>query len=190
MLFLVRHGQTQENAAGLVQGQMDGTLSKVGMEEVRALAYVLREDTFDRVYSSDLLRARQTAEILVEQLDCNGLLTDPRLREQGFGIYEGKPLFRLLRKLRDERTQISDFTPEGGETPSDFIFRVREFYTECLSKSFDGANLMVVTHYGVIRILLEELMGISAAQESIHNASYYKIDNCSRGGFRIVHSGR
>lgn len=186
MLVLVRHGQTDENAAGLVQGQMHGTLSIAGREGVSALAASLRDVAFDRVYASDLLRARLTAEMLVEQLGCSALTTDIRLREQGFGIYEGKPVFRLLRKLRRDGVNISEFVPDGGESPVDFRARLREFYDECLLPFFDATTTMVVTHYGVMRVFLEDVMGVGAVQGGIHNASCLRVVRSVNGEFRII----
>ena len=85
-LLLVRHGETDWNRLGRWQGHSDTPLNARGREQARELAPQL--DGVDVVYSSDLARARETAEILAEELGADVRL-DARLRERGFGAWEG-----------------------------------------------------------------------------------------------------
>src|SRR4051794_37087955 len=87
-LILVRHGQSTYNAQGRLQGQADPPLSEVGREEARRLAPALPRFSDDRVVTSDLQRARETAALLGHP----GARPDPRLREIDVGTWAGRPL--------------------------------------------------------------------------------------------------
>ena len=96
-LLLVRHGETDWNRDGRWQGQSDTPLNELGRRQARELAEQL--DGVDVVYSSDLARARETAEILAERAGVEVRL-DPRLRERGFGAWEGLTLAEIESGLR------------------------------------------------------------------------------------------
>src|SRR5215467_14607337 len=87
-LLLVRHGETDWNADGRLQGQTDRPLSDFGRRQARQLAEELDGEQFEAIYSSDLARARETAEIVSER---RGLAVrlDPDLREKDWGNWEG-----------------------------------------------------------------------------------------------------
>ncbi len=87
-LLLVRHGETDWNRDGRWQGGSDTSLNDVGREQARALADEL-DGNISTVYSSDLARARETAEIVVANIGLP-VQIDPRLRERGFGSWEGE----------------------------------------------------------------------------------------------------
>src|SRR5512133_2359968 len=86
---LVRHGQTDWNVARRYQGQQDIPLNAEGLQQARTLALFMKEETFDVIYSSDLQRAMQTAQILQEGREAT-VTADARLREIAFGEWEGK----------------------------------------------------------------------------------------------------
>ena len=88
VIYLVRHGETHWNHLGKIQGQSDISLNEAGIRMAQAAAERLKDVSFDRVFSSPLLRARQTAEILA---DGRGVAveTDERLKEMSFGCEEG-----------------------------------------------------------------------------------------------------
>src|SRR5213078_2372373 len=87
-LLLVRHGETDWNAAGRLQGHTDRPLSDYGREQARRLADELSSEGVDAIYTSDLARARETAEIVAERLHLPVVL-DPDLREKNWGTWEG-----------------------------------------------------------------------------------------------------
>src|SRR5437762_5332003 len=98
-LLLVRHGETDWNRDGRWQGGSDTSLNDVGREQARALADQLDGD-IAAVYSSDLARARETAEIVAAKLDL-AVQIDPRLRERGFGSWEGLTMTEIEERLAD-----------------------------------------------------------------------------------------
>ena len=90
-ITLVRHGESTWNDLGLIQGQNDlAELTDLGREQARAVARTLKSLGFDRLVTSDLARARQTAEIIGSELDL-ALAPDSLLRERCFGVLEGQP---------------------------------------------------------------------------------------------------
>lgn len=157
-LILIRHGESSENAAGIVQGHHPGTLSDRGKEEAQRIATRLDNEKLDVVYSSDLERAFETARILLQNRNSISLITDLRLREQNFGIYEGRPLRVLLRQMKKEKVDFTNFDPRDGERSEDFRKRVKEFFDELKAKYF-GKTVVLVTHFGVINALLGILTG-------------------------------
>jgi broad specificity phosphatase PhoE len=117
-LYLVRHGLTAWNRKRVCQGQTDVPLADEGRAQARALAARLRATEFDAVWSSDLSRARETAEIVLEGRPLQ-LETTPDLREMGFGEWEGEELGPLFEQLPEERArwmnEPASWRPPGGE---------------------------------------------------------------------------
>jgi broad specificity phosphatase PhoE len=151
----VRHGESTWNELGLIQGQNDrAELTDEGRDQARAVAGTLKSLGFDRLVTSDLARARQTAEIIGSELDL-APTPDFLLRERCFGVLEGQP-----QEMLDSRSSgivdgvfvDPDARPEGGESFRDVVARVGVF-VEATRDAMDGERLLVVTHGGTIRAL-------------------------------------
>src|SRR5207248_2072590 len=112
-LLLVRHGETDWNAAGRLQGHTDRPLNDYGRQQARELGDRLAGDRIAAVYASDLVRARETAEILGERLGLVVVL-DPDLREKNWGTWEGL--------TGDERAHI-EFEGESTEAHRERVLR-------------------------------------------------------------------
>jgi probable phosphoglycerate mutase len=146
-LALLRHGRTEWNAAGRVQGHIDIPLSAEGHAEMAARRLPF---CFDRVYASPMLRARQTAEALG--------LTDPvldrRLMEQNWGAWEGLTRAEIL--VRDGEDAFvkagsgkgEAFRPGGGESTGELHARLADFLKDVARQDNDA---VVVAHLGVLR---------------------------------------
>jgi probable phosphoglycerate mutase len=106
-LWLVRHGQTDWNLQGRYQGHYDIPLNPVGLAQASCLAEKLVEERFDAIYSSDLLRARVTAETVAERLGMNAIPL-AALREINQGDWQG-------RYLADVRAEFGEPNPNAGE---------------------------------------------------------------------------
>lgn len=148
-IALLRHGPTDWNMQGRVQGSIDTPLSAAGKAKMRAL---LPPEGFEtaRVYCSPKLRARQTAA-------CLGLKSpkyDPRLAEQDWGSWEGLTRAEMLARdgedafVRAGSLQGSAFRPPNGESTGELQERVRDFFRD-IAKT--GEDAVAVTHMGVIR---------------------------------------
>ncbi|XP_010796139.1 probable fructose-2,6-bisphosphatase TIGAR A isoform X2 [Notothenia coriiceps] len=119
-LTLVRHGETQYNKEGLLQGQLiDAPLSESGLQQAEAAGCYLKHVLFSNVFVSDMLRARQTAEtIMKHNTSCLGLqaVWDPLLKEKSFGTAEGGRVQDLREMAKAAGQTFLDFTPPEGET--------------------------------------------------------------------------
>ncbi|KAM4618479.1 putative fructose-2,6-bisphosphatase TIGAR A [Polymixia lowei] len=130
-LTFVRHGETQYNKDGLLQGQaIDSNLSEIGQRQAEAAAQYLKDVKFSNVFVSDMLRAKQTAEaIMKNNSSCSGLemVCDPLLKERSFGIAEGQRVADLMSMAKAAGQSWPDFTPPEGETQEQVKERVKEF---------------------------------------------------------------
>ena len=93
-LFLARHGETEDNAAHILQGQLPGKLSHQGIEQAKDLALELKDTTFEYIISSDLARCVHTADIINEGRDIPHIQT-PLLRERDWGSFTGKAIAEI-----------------------------------------------------------------------------------------------
>ncbi len=158
-LLLIRHGQTPWNADGRWQGHGDPDLTEEGHAQASRIADVLSQDQrrdWTRVISSDLLRARQTAEIVARRL-LLPIEFDLRIRELDVGTWVG--LTRSEIEQRDAETlrrfeRGEPFVrPGGGESRVEIRERTHEFVSE-LATRYSGDRVIIVTHLGVIRALV------------------------------------
>jgi broad specificity phosphatase PhoE len=151
-LLLVRHGETDWNRDGRWQGHSDTELNDVGRDQARRLAGQL--DDVDVIYSSDLVRARETAEIVGARLGMPVRL-DRRLRERSFGAWEGLTGAEIEARFADQHRlwQSGDgFGAEDAEPFDVFASRVQSFVQDVLDQH-PGETLLVVAHGGSIRVI-------------------------------------
>lgn len=169
-LTLVRHGQTAENKLKIIQGQMETQLTELGRDQAKMLAKHLSEtqEKFDKVYSSDLIRAYETCQIV-----CDGkydIIKCELLRERSFGVLQGSPL-DLLRseayKAGHDETNFTQFRPKGGETMDEVQERIYSFCNEDLFRiTEDSKSVLIVTHGGVIREFMKLFRRLGCAIDS------------------------
>ncbi|XP_012725653.2 probable fructose-2,6-bisphosphatase TIGAR A isoform X1 [Fundulus heteroclitus] len=137
-LTLVRHGETKYNKEGLLQGQaIDSCLSEAGLQQAEAAGRYLRDVSFSNVFASDMLRARQTAEKIMQQnSSCLALqmVCDPLLKEKSFGTAEGGRVQDFKEMARAAGESLAGFTPPGGETQEQVKERVRLFLENMLQQ--------------------------------------------------------
>lgn len=155
-LHVVRHGETAWNKEGRLQGQIDIPLNDVGIEQAHALARELKDVSYQVVYSSDLKRAKETAEIIIAaQSGVIQFHTIEQLREFGFGEMEGasaKERPDLFNKfLQGDGSGIL-----GAETAEQFRQRVLGAFREIKNRHQNESRVLVVAHGGVVRVLQRE----------------------------------
>ncbi|XP_025962082.1 fructose-2,6-bisphosphatase TIGAR isoform X1 [Dromaius novaehollandiae] len=131
-LTIVRHGETRYNKDKILQGQgVDEPLSDTGFRQADAAGEFLSNVKFTHVFSSDLLRAKQTAATIIRKNKfCKDLEIkyDARLRERKYGVAEGRPLTDLKAMAKAAGEQCPSFTPSGGETLNEVRERARDFF--------------------------------------------------------------
>ncbi|KZE29357.1 histidine phosphatase family protein [Chelatococcus daeguensis] len=157
-LILIRHGETEWNAERRLQGHADAPLSERGMVQARrAAAFFAAEPAPGLVVSSDLGRARRTAEIL----GFPDAVTDPRLREMDLGDWTGRFIAEIEAEdrhaYRDWR--LGTHTPPRGETWQAFRGRVGAAIADILARA--PGDAVVVTHEGVVRATCDVLVGLA-----------------------------
>src|SRR5262245_34226909 len=117
--LLVRHGETDWNATGRIQGHSDTPLNAVGREQARRVALRLAREPVRAVYSSDLARAFETATIIGQPLGLT-VVTSARLRERQYGAWEGLTAAEIQTRYPEQfaqwRARSTDFAPPRGET--------------------------------------------------------------------------
>lgn len=145
---LVRHGETDWNLQGRYQGQSGEGLNATGFLQAQTLAACLKPHTFASIYSSDLQRAVQTAEIIAKALGLT-VQTDPRLREICLGDWEGKEFAAIQstqRELWQQRLRDpAHFRPPGGENVLEVAQRVHLALKDITTQYLDS-NVLVVSH--------------------------------------------
>ncbi len=156
-LTVVRHGQSEWNRDGILQGQEgDPPLTELGLSQAKETAHALKKHRYDGIVCSDAKRARQTAEVIAAELALPILEQTPLLRERKFGTWAGKPLAEVLKAhpliLDSGEFGIHHETPEGGESLSRFFLRAEELRAYLLAK-YPGKNILVVSHGGFIQAL-------------------------------------
>lgn len=155
-LLLVRHGESEWNAVRRLQGQADIGLSEKGVAQARALAPIIEQLAPDVVVTSDLRRARHTAELLgFADARC-----EPGLREVDVGDWTGKEIAGIVADQPDDYRgwRAGTFAPPGGEDWGSFCARTAQATQEA-ARSAD--RLLVICHGGVIRALLQTLLDLS-----------------------------
>ena len=167
-ILLARHGETEWNTEGRYQGQgFDIPLSAAGRSQAQALASRLADFEFTRVVSSPLLRARQTAEIVLGDRSAP-LTLDPDLMEIAHGDWEG--LLDAEVKERDEaRRRAWRETPHlvtlpGGESLEQVMARAWNAFHRACDGLQSEETLLMVSHDGVNRVLLCRILGLSLAR--------------------------
>jgi 2,3-bisphosphoglycerate-dependent phosphoglycerate mutase len=154
-VLAIRHGETAWNADGRVQGHQDIPLNERGREQARALAAALEGEAIDAVYSSDLQRARDTAEAFALPAGLP-VLTDVKLRERTFGRLEGHTFAEIEQRWPDDpvrwRRREPGFAVGGGESLLVFYARCVEAATR-LAAAHPGQTIALVAHGGVLDVL-------------------------------------
>ena len=147
MIYLIRHGQTDWNVERRIQGQTDIPLNINGKKQAEEASVEISNLKIDKIFSSDLSRAKETAEIINKKVGAK-ITYDKRLREVNYGEYEGIQ----IDKFTDKEWEIFNETPEKikGESREQVYERVKSFLNEINSNE----NTLIVTHGGSLRMML------------------------------------
>src|SRR3989338_5677922 len=152
-LILVRHGQTDANIAGVIQGQGDSKLTLLGKKQALRIAEHLKEEHIDLAYCSDLSRCYETAESILKFHPSVSLILTKQLREVHAGNHEGRPINRNAKIKEDFQNHFHTYKPEGGESFKEGQERVIQFYSS-LQEKHKGKSILLVAHGGILGGLL------------------------------------
>ncbi len=147
-LILIRHGETAWNRERRMQGQTDTPLSDIGRAQAEAVGLRLARHPFTALYSSDLLRAWDTAAAIA-RASGREVRRKPDLRERTFGVFEGLTHDEMSRRYPDEHARFSsrdpDYAMPGGESPRQFFERSLACL-DAIARAHAGECVVVVTH--------------------------------------------
>ena len=165
-ICLVRHGETEWNVARRIQGQIDIGLNALGLRQAEAAARWLAEEPVSALFSSDLRRARTTAEHIGRRLGLACALA-PEMRERRYGILEGVTYEDARTSLPEVYAAFESRDPEfaipgGGESLVQFHARVTTWLKATVEAHL-GGTLVVVTHGGVLDIVNRFVRGNALA---------------------------
>lgn len=182
-LWLVRHGETEANVAGLYSGHAPTPLTERGIAQAQSLSGLLRNVPFDNVLCSELERARHTTQLILAEREVP-VRVMPELNEMFFGDWEMRHHRDLAREdAENYAVWCNDWqnaTPTNGEGFQAFSQRVERFIAQ-LADYKDSQNLLVVSHQGVLSVLVARLLSMPAAAMwhfRIEQGCWSAIDFC------------
>ena len=185
-LYVFRHGESVGNQQRLFSGWCQLKLTEKGVRQAEALRDRLNGLTFDCVYASDLIRAVETAQIVLPQAD---VIQDADLREVNVGILAGRKLVDCQQEY-GEKLEISrrtrDFTPFGGEDSQALMDRAASFLYHVSQVQTD--RIAVFCHEGIIKGMLSAVMGVLLDEHrfSHANCNYSVFTFTPEQGWRLL----
>jgi len=171
----IRHGSTSWNKEGRAQGASDIPLDEEGMLQASKLAERLSHEQWDCIYTSDLLRARQTAEMIGKSLGI-GVISDDRLREVGGGLIEGTTEPERIEKWGANWRALD----LGIEKIEVVTARGRDCIDEIVAQ-YPNQKILIVTHGGFIQCMLKNLLPEYDGTGKIGNTSITTICSTDHG---------
>lgn len=160
-IILARHGETVENATGIIMGQIPGRLSERGLKQAEALAMRLGTKKFDRAFCSDLKRCVDTAAVIMRHHPGIPIEYTESLREINFGDFQGQ-----------QKSKVDWDSVEGsvlarraphGESGIEMRTRVVSFINELL-RQYPDETILLVTHNGPIKTIIACIEGIDPVE--------------------------
>jgi broad specificity phosphatase PhoE len=162
-LYCVRHGETEFNLAGRIQGQSDSRLSDLGRRQCLAVGEALADHGIEAVLASPLKRAFESAQIIADRLRLE-VRPEPRLMEIHAGLFQGHTWDEIDAKFPAEsvrwRSQDPDYRIPGGESRRDIMLRTREAF--CAMREAGYRQALVVAHGGSLTAAFKALLEIPA----------------------------
>lgn len=175
-VYLIRHGETEWNAARKIQGQTDSNLTEIGINQARQAGKRLKNMGITHIIASDLGRTRQTAKLLSEYCHIEPTF-DARLRELNMGILETRSVNSLTKEEEALRSSIINGTPDGripqGESLTELTKRMREALDDCIQLP-EGSRPVLVSHGIALGCLLGNVLGLPPYAER-----RLRLRNCS-----------
>lgn len=165
--YILRHGEALSNVKNIVScwpEKFKNPLTRLGKEQVKESAEKLKNLTeqagkgIDLIFSSDMLRTKQTAQIVGKALKVNPEF-DKRLREYNVGVFNGRPVMDFTEFLTNNLIRFNKKS-KGGETYSDIINRTFEFLKD-IDKKYENKNILIVSHQVPLTLLLAKVYGLS-----------------------------
>ncbi|AWB65195.1 phosphoglycerate mutase [Saccharobesus litoralis] len=180
LLYLTRHGQTTWNVEKRLQGQLDSPLTATGVEQSRLVAQALSEVGIDKIITSPLGRAVDTAKICQQAL-CSNTLIDKDLAERHLGDWQGQKLEQIQQddNYHNAMALVTDWPIPSGESALDCGRRLKQCLINLVQKHANQ-NLLVVTHGEALRCLIYQLnqnTSDDSKKNALYSSAYELFDN-------------
>ncbi|MFZ3057661.1 MAG: histidine phosphatase family protein [Minisyncoccales bacterium] len=167
--FFLRHGQNNHQAEnnGIIYNWPDGNppyyLTEQGKEEAKRAGETLKKDKIDCLFSSDILRCRETAKIVAEIInyDITKIIYDVRLRDLNWGAFGGKTKEEYWNFYNNDRIKAFDIAIPGGESWNQCQERMIKLFNE-IEEEFEGKNILIVSHGDPLWLLEGYIRGIDS----------------------------
>jgi phosphoserine phosphatase len=175
IIYLIRHGITPLNKQKKVNAEVDEPLAPEGIEQAKAAVFTIPKSV-SIIYSSPLLRARQTAEIISSALNLRVTVADG-LAEIGMGSLAGKSWEEMrdgMALKQKHRSVEFDYRPYGGESLEQVKKRVISFLNE-INNKYPDRSVLLITHGGIVRLITMLEQG-EAVYETTEHASLLSFD--------------
>lgn len=159
-IYLLRHGQTESNSKKVYYGKLDVELNVKGKAQCEAIGKRLKDIPFNKVYTSTMKRAVQTAEIALSAKKYE-FIKDERINEMNLGEFEGKNYEENQKNYPEEWKKWTEdwkgYAPPNGESYIEFYNRIKNFIEDIIKH--DDENILIVTHGGVIKSIYAYILG-------------------------------
>ena len=164
-VYVIRHGESETNLSGRWTGWLDAALTEKGRNDAKKAGELLKGISFDKVFSSDLSRAADTAGIALPGCEAE---KSALLREVHLGTLANQPLGCVTEA---QRAQIREngYTMYGGESNTEFVERVRSFRDQL--EQLDAECVAVFTHAGWVRTMLDLVVGTRLPRKNVRCAN-------------------
>jgi probable phosphoglycerate mutase len=183
LVYLIRHGETLWNIEKRLQGQLDSPLTGDGLLQASMLAGRFSSVRFDAVYSSDLGRARQTAEIISSRSNHVAVTFDDRIRERHFGCFQGLTWEEITEKFPEEAAEELAGNPmncvPGGESKQQLLSRAIAFF-EDIALRHTNQKILIVSHGGILNAWTRHVLHIP-----LDTPRRFHIDNAAINVFEL-----
>lgn len=186
-LYIVRHGETEENIEGVIMGHHHGILSELGKKQVIRLANQLKNYKFNHIYSSDLQRCVDTA-IEIKKFYTNTPITfTKQLRETNFGVFQGTKSADVDWNKFGSDIMTRKLT--GGESFGEIINRV-SIFLDGIKKDHKNDSILIVTHSGIINAFISIIKQIPVQQVfdkfDAKNADIFEVEMSDSGNIKFL----
>ena len=178
-IYLLRHGQTQENRKGSYYGNLDISLNEIGIAQGNKAKDFFKDIKLDRVYVSDKIRTLEMAKLALGLKEME-IIQDVRINETNFGDFEGKTYEEIKKSYPKEclswTNNWKEFVPPKGESYVELCMRVKSFMENIKKLEFD--NILICAHSGVIRAIYCYIMD--------ENIDLFWKFGCKNGDISII----
>lgn len=164
--YLVRHGQSEANLHRIIAGHGKYPLTDQGKEQAKSLGqdFLKKGIKFDAVYSSDIVRASETVNIICNEIDFKNIIFDKRLREGDAGVFEGKYADSLTEDenefLESTMNANMDVKVPDGESNLDMTIRIKEAFLEMIADNQENSTILIVGHGGTLYHILIRVLNL------------------------------